>query len=223
MERKRNSYPTDACEKIYKAFTVSPAFHTIRRISHRVQHTGSPSPASNSSASPPAPFGKAIDIQSKSGSSNHPKSSRNSEVAALVPINFDYSSLNEKPKSSTPPELVQKNTQIAKVPSKIEPETTPANTIADEVTKVNPKVKSEKGGKSGVHIEDRVTDYINRAKLMIRNMSRSSEGKNGTRKDKEKLSDNISEKDKFSDYIDRTRNKLQKASSIGAGKSNSFK
>ncbi|KAF2298648.1 hypothetical protein GH714_024480 [Hevea brasiliensis] len=157
-----------------------------------------------------------IDIQSKPPSSKHPKSPRNEKVATAVPIIFDYSSQNEKPKPDTPPEPFQKNTQIAKVASKIEREATPGNTIAGEVNKVNPKGKLEKeSGKSGVHIEDRFTEYINRSKLNIRTMSKSSEGNSVSGKDKDKLSDNSSGKDKFSDYIDRTKNKLRTTSGIG--------
>lgn len=217
MEKRGSRCPKDACKRIRRAVAASPAYHTVRRISYILPNSRSASPATNSS--PPA---KAIDLQSKSGSSKHPKSDRNREVAASVPITFDYSSQNEKP---TLLELIQKNTQIARVAPKIESDGAPAKTIAGEVTKtkVNPEVKLEKGGKSGVHIEDRITDYINRAKFKIRTMSRSSEGKYGSGKDKDKLSDDTSGKDKFSDFIDRTRNKLKKASSIGAGKSHSFK
>lgn len=189
MEKKETSYAMDVCEKLYKAVTVFPAFQRVRRISQVVQRSRSASPASSSS--PPASSVKIIGIQSKPPSPKPPKSSKNEEADAVVPINFDYSSQNEKPKPATPLEPIQKKTQKAEVASKIE---TSANTIAGEVSKLNPKVKLKKeSGTSGVHIEY-ITD---------RSMYKSGEAKN-----RDKLSGNGPAKDKFSDYIERTKKKL---------------
>ncbi|CAK7348192.1 unnamed protein product [Dovyalis caffra] len=224
-----NSCPKVVCEKIYKAVTVSPAFQAIRRISSRPRDPRSARPAPNSS--PPPPLSKTvIDIQSQTYSpKKHRKDAkshatpRNGAATVMVPVNFDYSSqsipANGKSKSAAPLPSIPKNTQVA---SRIEPE---AKTSSMAVVQSpipgnkanNPKfespqhIKLEEGNhKPGMHIEDRFTDYINRAKIKIRTVSNAGHEKQHAHAG--------SGKDKFTDYINRAKVKLRTTSSIGGRK-----
>ena len=87
-------------------------------------------------------------------------------------------------------------------------------------------VKWEEGGKSGVHIEDRFTEYLNCTKSKIkRTISNPGEGKNASGSGNEKSSNNVAVgKDKFTDYIERTKKKLRTTSNkVAGGRRNSFK
>ncbi|EEF37648.1 conserved hypothetical protein [Ricinus communis] len=191
---------------MYKKVTVTPAFQTIRRISHRLQ------PPRYASPSPSSPSTYTTAIQSKPPADSSSKNRKSKETAGImVPINFEY--------SIQPP---LGNTQVAKTGHKNEAEATATKRIPAQVI-------TEEGGRSGAHIEERVTEYINRAKSRIRRTISSNhpgEGKKAPSGGNNKLTDNAAAapgKDKFTDYIERTKKKLRTTSSMGVGKRNSSK
>ncbi|KDP21509.1 hypothetical protein JCGZ_21980 [Jatropha curcas] len=213
MEKKGNRCPIEVCEKMCRTVMISPASQTIRRISARLHSR---------------PENTIDMIQSKPNSSK-PKAKRTRQATEAVKIQYDYSSLsppNEKPKSSsaTPFELIQKKSHGAEVT--VKPEPTAENTIHGQGAKAKPEkvVKPShvtiEHEKSGVHIEDRFTDFIKRVKIKIGTVSHPGEEKNASGKGN---LDNTSGKDKFSDYIDRTKHKLKTTLSLAGGKSKSFK
>lgn len=237
MERNSNSNscPKVVYEKIYKAVTVSPAFQAIRRISSRPQDPRPDSPAPNSSPPPPPPplSKKIIDNQPQTYSpKKHRKSAesakrhdtpRNREAAETVPVNFDFQSqsvpANGKSKSTTPHPPIPKTTQVAS--RVIEPEAkTSSMAVVQSPSQGNmanhPKLESpqhnkleEGNDKRGMHIEDRFTDYIKRARIKIRTLSNAGHEKQHASPGQ----------DKFTDYINRAKVKLRTTSSIGGGKS----
>ncbi|KAM7258573.1 hypothetical protein ACFE04_014314 [Oxalis oulophora] len=114
------------------------------------------------------------------------------EVSHHVHINFDHSSLPDSHRDN--PNVHVKDPRVELVHGAVQES-------SGQLTKI---------GSTGVHIEDRFTDYINRAKLKIRTMSINDEKKN--------------ERDRFSEYIDRSKVKLRSTSSIGGhGRRYSFK
>jgi hypothetical protein len=219
-------------EKLYKAVTVSPAFQAIRRISSRPRDPRPDSPAPNSS--PPPPLSKKIiDNQPQTYSpKKHRKSAesarrhdtpRNREAAETVPVNFDFQSqsipANGKSKSTTPHPPIPKTTQVAS--RVIEPEAkTSSMAVVQSPSQGNkashPKLESpqhnkleEGNDKRGMHIEDRFTDYIKRARIKIRTLSNAGHEKQHASPGQ----------DKFTDYINRAKVKLRTTSSIGGEKS----
>uniref|UniRef100_A0A6M2F1Z6 Uncharacterized protein n=1 Tax=Populus davidiana TaxID=266767 RepID=A0A6M2F1Z6_9ROSI len=233
MERNSNSCPKVVYEKIYKAVTVSPAFQAIRRISSRPRDPRPDSPAPNSSPPPPPPpplSKKIIDNQPQTTNSpkKHRKSAesakrhdtpRNREAAETVPVNFDFQSQsipeNGKSNPTTPHPPIPKTTRVAS--RVVEPE---AKTFVESPSQGNkanhPKLetpqhnKVEEGNdKRGMHIEDRFTDYIKRARIKMRTFSNAGHEKQHANP----------EKDKFTDYINSAKAKLRTTSSIGGGKS----
>lgn len=230
-----NSCPKVVYEKIYKAVTVSPAFQAIRRISSRPRDPRPDSPAPNSSPPPPPPplSKKIIDNQPQTYSpKKHRKSAesakrhdtpRNREAAETVPVNFDFQSqsipANGKSKSTTPHPPIPKTTQVAS--RVIEPEAkTSSMAIVQSPSQGNkashPKLESpqhnkleEGNDKRGMHIEDRFTDYIKRARIKIRTLSNAGHEKQHASPGQ----------DKFTDYINRAKVKLRTTSSIGGEKS----
>ncbi|KAG6736162.1 hypothetical protein POTOM_061113 [Populus tomentosa] len=234
MERNSNSCPKAVYEKIYKAVTVSPAFQAIRRISSRPGDPRPDSPAPNSSPPPPPPLSeKIIDNQPQTNPpKKHRKSAesakrhdtpRNREAAETVPVNFDFQSqsipANGKSNPTTPHPPIPKTTRVAS--RVIEPEAktssmavvqspsqgNKANHPELETTQHN---KVEEGNdKRGMHIEDRFTDYIKRARIKMRTFSNAGHEKQHANPEKEK----------FTDYINRAKVKLRSTSSVGGGKS----
>ncbi|KAJ8898692.1 hypothetical protein K2173_004726 [Erythroxylum novogranatense] len=229
MEKKGNSCPKDACRELYKAI-VSPAVRAIRSIS---THTASPTPPV-----------KAIDTQSKlefkqtntMQQDQVHNTLRNNDEAEVVPINFDYSiqpTATEKPKSAA----TQHNSKT--VASNKYPEATVTvgrssghgRNIAN--SNMEPShVNKQEGKKTGIHIEDKFTDFINRAKMKLRTTSNVGDGCNASGEDHNGSEDHVNAsgkdndapgKDKFSEYINRAKKKLRTTSSIGVGKYNSFK
>jgi hypothetical protein len=224
-------------EKLYKAVTVSPAFQAIRRISSRPRDPRPDSPAPNSSPPPPPPppplSKKIIDNQPQTYSpKKHRKSAesakrhdtpRNREAAETVPVNFDFQSqsipANGKSKSTTPHPPIPKTTQVAS--RVIEPEAkTSSMAVVQSPSQGNkashPKLESpqhnkleEGNDKRGMHIEDRFTDYIKRARIKIRTLSNAGHEKQHASPGQ----------DKFTDYINRAKVKLRTTSSIGGEKS----
>ncbi|GAV78715.1 hypothetical protein CFOL_v3_22180 [Cephalotus follicularis] len=221
MEENRSSCPVDVCDKIYKA---------IRCITLRPQNPVAGNPAPN-------PAVKNHDIHIIPISSDHPKPSseagllretpKKGEVAEEIPVNFDYSSLPAPPNGNN---NIQKNGQVPKVAPKMEPvsHTAPVNepekAKADmaqpgKVAKVASKIDKQEGKQTGMHIEDKFTDYIKRAKIKIRTTSNAGDAKRTTD------SGVVDHKGKniFQDYIDRAKIKLSTTSSNGGARSDSFK
>ncbi|KAJ8748402.1 hypothetical protein K2173_003039 [Erythroxylum novogranatense] len=195
---KDNSCCKEACGKLYKAAGLRPAVKTIRRISHRT-----PSPPLENANIPPKPEFKKH---------NHLK---HSEAAEAVPV----------PSKNQPEALAP--TKMGGRQSSARGRTT-ANSNMEKA-----HVDKEDRKKTGIHIEDRFTDFINRSKMKLRTTSSLRYGRDTTedhggsghpanisRKDSK-----VPGKDMFSEYINRVRAKIKgrSTSSIGPGKSNSFK
>lgn len=234
MERNSNSNscPKVVYEKIYKAVTVSPAFQAIRRISSRPRDPRPDSPAPNSSPPPPPLSKKIIDNQLQTNSpKKHRKSAesakkhdtpRNREAAETVPVNFDFQSqsipANGKSNPTTPHPPIPKTTRVAS--RVVEPEAkTSSMAVVQSPSQGNkanhpelettPHNKVEEGNdKRGMHIEDRFTDYIKRARIKMRTFSNAGHEKQHANPGK----------DKFTDYINTAKVKLRTTSSIGGGK-----
>ncbi|WCJ21484.1 hypothetical protein M5689_003632 [Euphorbia peplus] len=131
-----------------------------------------------------------------------PNSNNMQEKAAdSVPVRFDYTS-----QAAPSHPIIKKNTHLAKV----------GDAKSHEF---------EKGDqKSGVHIEDRFSEFITSARIKIGTSYTNCEpgGKISSVKDN-KTSEFCSMKDRFSDYIDRTKKKLRTPSTVGVDNSISFK
>lgn len=79
----------------------------------------------------------------------------------------------------------------------------------------------KQGKKSGLEKNDAFSDYINRAKIIIRTTTNMVGAKNASQEDKvgdAKKEENAKVKDMFSEYITRAKIKIRKTSS-GVGKS----
>ncbi|KAF5731506.1 hypothetical protein HS088_TW18G00184 [Tripterygium wilfordii] len=227
MEKKRSSSsPNDACEKMFRAVTNFPGVRPRHRISHRPQEPRLLSPASRAS---PATMGnpsvKTTGIQTNPVVPPQPKSEKlktpNKKGATeSVAINFDYTT---PPSEMTDPAKTarkQGHVQAAKVapnmkqtppPSVHKPLKTESPVEGNHKPKaqISSQVNKEEGKKTGIHIEDRFTDYINRAKVKIRTMSNAGEAAKVDRS--------------FSEYINRAKLKIRAMSSIGGGKYDHYK
>ncbi|KAJ4826851.1 hypothetical protein Tsubulata_047393 [Turnera subulata] len=187
---------------MYRAVTVCPALQAIRRISPGSKPA---SPAKN--PSPPTHPGKTtIHIQPNQDSLKHHKSSdgtkthhtpNSREAPAMIPISFDYSihsPLKKEPQSASPHLSSQQNGQVT---PRGKPKATPTtNNLGVHNPGQGTKVVTEQK-KSGMHIEERFTDYIHRAKIKIRTTSNVG--------DKKKYSGN----ERFTDYIRRAGAKIR--------------
>lgn len=80
----------------------------------------------------------------------------------------------------------------------------------------------KEGKKSGLEKNNAFSDYINRAKIIIRTTTNMAGGKNASQEDKvgdAKKEENVKLKDMFSDYIHSAKMKIRKtSSSVGKSK-----
>ncbi|XP_009356732.2 uncharacterized protein LOC103947545 [Pyrus x bretschneideri] len=219
MEKNGNNHAAAAsdsqgvCQKIFSAITVSPAFRTVRRATHFPQEPTAASAAR--STYPPQPQPK--------------KSAESAPVVVRIPI--------------TSEKIVGKccdDQANSKVAAKIEPKKPPTHhglvhKYKEELAKAtHSKVEEDKheaqaqarnieGKKQGgLDINDKFSEYINRAKIKIRSMSskKIAESDEVDYDGKKRETEN----DHFSDYIQRAKNKFRSMpSNLGGRKNASFK
>lgn len=204
------------CQKIFSAITVSPAFRTVRRATHFPQEPTAASAAR--SMYPPQPQPK--------------KSAESAPVVIRIPIT------SEKTEKTVGKGCGDQAN--SKVTAKIEPEKRPTHhglvhKYKEELAKAtHSKVEEDKheaqaqarnieGKRQGrLDINDKFSEYINRAKIKMRTMSskKIAESDDGDYDRKERERGN----DHFSDYIQRAKNKFRSTpSNLGGRKNASFK
>lgn len=249
MEKSHDSSESKgACGKICGAFSDCPirCFLSPRPRDSRPASTTPYPPLPNHNHP-----GRTVDIQTKQAAHEHPKlveSSKNHDV----PIEFDYSSphsTNVKGKSATPHLPIQNISPVKKFAPMKEDNYKPPLLSVQE----NPMVKRQNSGqgvkatsevgekhnepkleapakaltgeKPGGDVNDRFTDYINRAKKIIRTVTNVGGGGHNT-PEQDHVNDTKSKdnaKDHFSEYINRAKKKIRTTSGIGNGRNVSFK
>lgn len=200
MEKNGNGTSTTSdssgvCKKLFSAI-ASPAFRTIRQISSPARDR---SPLANLNH---AAGKKIIDIQSKPQQPN-----KSVDQVIRVPIKFEKTAIVQP---ATPNENYKgKLSTSHKAAAKIEPE--PALLAQKRVIAIEHITHGKEGKKSESEsspvMNDKFSEYINRAKIKFRTMS--------SKKIQEHDHDgNDGGKDvHFSDYIHRAKNKFKSSKS----------